>query len=229
MFNLLEHLLTPMFDKDDGGSGGGGGGGGTATDDDTRTRQQQADQSDANGGGKDDKDDKGGGKDDTGSSTKDDSFPWDEHNRLKREAAERARKDREAEEKRKQDEGKHEEVISGLRTENTELKDRLDRIEKSGRVEKVAKRLGFYDPDDAARYLTTEQMEDERSIEQALKDLKKEKPRLFDDTGRSGGDVDNDDRDNDDPGRRTRTGEQRDGDGKTFGIETLRSVKRKDT
>lgn len=204
MYSLSERLLQLLFET------GEGGGGGTGTQDPPPAADPPKDPPE----GDPPKDEPGGKK-------KDDEFPWDEHNRLKREAAERAKKERDEEAKRRREAGEHEKVA----TEATERADKaeaeLERVKRERRAETVAERVGFIYADDIGRYLTVEQMESEQSIESALKDLKKEKPRYFEDKQRSGGEIEEEERREPAP----RTG----GESEPFGFERLRGVKRKST
>jgi hypothetical protein len=56
-------------------------------------------------------------------------------------------------------------------------------------VTAVAQRVGFEYPEDAAKYLTEEQKSNEQLAERALNDLRKQKPKLFVEQRRSGGQV----------------------------------------
>lgn len=144
-----------------------------------------------------------------------------ENNRLKREAAERSKKDREARRKQAKKDGKFERLAQ----EETERADKaeaeLARFQRRANVTKVADRLNMEDPEDAFRFLDEDDMDDERLAERALKKLRDKRPSLFKTKRRSGKDIDSE-TDDDDPTRDKNSG----GEGVT-GFERLRSVKRK--
>lgn len=119
----------------------------------------------------------------------------DDYNRLKREAADRAKADREAERKRAEEEGRHADVVKALEDERDSEKKRADdaegnlaRLEKQLLVNKVAQKLKFRDPADASLHLPDDTPADEAAIERALKTVAKEKDYLIDGQGsRTGG------------------------------------------
>lgn len=118
----------------------------------------------------------------------------DDYNRLKREAAERAKKDREAERKRAEEEGRHQDVISGLEKERDTEKERADTAEgelaalrKQIVVERVARKLNFRDPADALLHLPDDTEGTEAAVEKALKTVKQEKSYLIDGQGTRSG------------------------------------------
>jgi hypothetical protein len=150
-----------------------------------------------------------------------DDLPWDEYNRLKREASERAKKDREDERKRKRDEGKHQEVADAEKKRADEAEARADKLERERLVERVASNAGLEFPEDAPKYLTDEEMSDERSAEAALRKLKERRPKLFVEKKRSGADIE----DVEEEESETETAKT----GGTFGLDRLRGVKRKNT
>ncbi len=138
--------------------------------------------------------------DDTRSSRGDDDFPWDEHNRLKREAAETAKRARAAErdakkqrQKSQKDQGNYDELLSEKDEEVSAAAERaeaaeyaLEQFKKNNAISKIAGKLGFRDPSDAIQFLGESDVDDDVAIERALKRLGREKPYLVD-TKRSSG------------------------------------------
>lgn len=140
-----------------------------------------------------DDDDDGGG----------DEFPWDEHNRLKREAAEASKRSRAAEREAKKqrqraqkESGQYDEILSEKDEEVAAAAERaeaaeyaLEKFQRDSRVSKIAGRLGFRDPSDALAMLNEDDVEDDNSTERALKRLAREKPYLVDGKRASGAPV----------------------------------------
>lgn len=126
-----------------------------------------------------------------------------EYERLRRIAREhdKATKDREkaerdAKEKQRRAEGQYEELLKEkdeqIRTtegERDEAKYQLDAFKRQVRVMEAAKRLGFKDPEDAFRYLSDEDTEDDTTTERALKRLAKNKTYLVNERRSSGAPV----------------------------------------
>lgn len=219
----LEQLLRRFSfakDKDDKtGSGGGGNDDDDGDDDD--------DSSDDGDDGDDDKEPKSKSKKDDGELDK----ILAENNRLKREAAERDRKERETQRKRDEEEGKYKELYERERDRAEKADEALATERQARLVSRVAKRLKFHDPEDAVRYLDKEDMTDERTIERRLESVSTEKKWLVNASGRTGGSHDDDD---DDTGRERERQSSRDNgdeqqDRELAGFQRLRSVKRKDT
>jgi hypothetical protein len=118
-------------------------------------------------------------------------FPWDEHNRLKREAAKTAKQKRADEKKRAEEEGRFQDVVKSVEEERDSEKDRADTAEgelakmrRQAAVQAVASRLNFRDPADALLHLPdSTDASDEKAVERALAKVKKEKPYLIDGQG----------------------------------------------
>lgn len=86
--------------------------------------------------------------------------------------AERDRKDAEAQ-------GKWKELAEAAEAKAADLEKRIADGERRTRVGDAAARLDFVDPGDAHRFLDADDMEDDRSVEAALKRLAKDKPYLI--------------------------------------------------
>lgn len=182
-------------DDDDDGDGDG--------DDDSS--DGDGDDDDADSDDDDDsksKKDKGkkGGKDDDRSSDDDDDddedfvrLPRNEAERLRRENRDLRKAQRDAErEARRQREAdlaennKFKELAEERETRIEELEQELDDVkgtiasnERDKKIKKIAKRVGFADPDDARLYLSDEVKEkDDKAIERALKDVLEDKTHL---------------------------------------------------
>lgn len=176
-------------------------------DDADRDDQQQDDQGqdDAENTGDDTAADDSGRDDDSEppADTPDDEsvILRNELNRAKRKLAEHDRQKRKEERERAQAEGRHEEVLKSYEQERDEAlaaKEEAE-LELSGfknriKVEGIAKRLKFHDPDDAARYLSDEeQAGSEAAVEAALRTVIRNKPHLVDKgSARSGGSMGDD-------------------------------------
>jgi hypothetical protein len=213
--DLFRAWLRSEGDGGDGGSGDGGSGdGGDGGSSDGGSGDGDT------GKGKDEK--KDGGKKDE----KKDDFPWDEHNRLKREASERAKNDREREQEEARKRGEHEKVAANEKKRADEAEAERDRLRREQVVTAVAARVGMIDPTDAAANLSPEEMEDEASAERALERLRERKGHLFSKSKTGADDIDEDERRREE----VRTGGHSDDDGEgPMGLERLRGVKRKDT
>jgi hypothetical protein len=113
-----------------------------------------------------------------------------ENNRLKRAAADAAKAARKAEADKAKASGDHEKRAEEAERRAEEAEQKLTRAERTSRVTAAAQRLGFKYPADAHRFLEPEEMDDDASVEAALKALKREKGDLFATTRRSGGAID---------------------------------------
>lgn len=123
-----------------------------------------------------------------------------ELNRLKRIAAEAEKKAKQAErEERKRREraraeaGQFQELLDErdehareIEAERDEARYELENYKREVRVTKIAQRLNYRDPSDAARFLTDDETEDDASTERALKRLAKEKSYLVEPRRSSG-------------------------------------------
>lgn len=119
-------------------------------------------------------------------------MPRSEVQRLRREAREarkrekqQAREERERQEKSLADQEKWKDLADQRQERIDELEGEVEALkmegvknERKGNIIKVAKRLGFEYPDDAHRYLDVDDMEDEASIESALKTVLRDRPKL---------------------------------------------------
>lgn len=167
--------------------------GGAPDDDDS---DEDSDDSD-DGGSDDDSDDDSDDEDDSDSDddsddddTSDDEPLTDkernELNRLKREASERKKKDREARRKQAEESGKWQELHKETEKERDEAVDRAEKAEaelashvRNTKVSKVAKRLKFNDPDDAHHFLPDTAADGtEAEIEKSLREVLKKKSYL---------------------------------------------------
>lgn len=210
MFINLRDPFHRTFFRTEDPAGGGGGGGGAG---DPEPKPQDPPKDDPP-------------KDDP-PKPKGDDFPWDDYNRLRRQTADadRERREREQEEARKR--GEHEKVAK-------EEKDRADKAEaKAAKLERKAVAMSvagrdefkMKDPTDVERFLSEDDMMDEASVARALTKLKERRPELFVGSTRTGGEIDDDE-------QRRREREVENGgankDDEPFGLDRLRSVKRKD-
>lgn len=130
----------------------------------------------------------------------------DENNRLKRVSAEAAKKAKDAEkaarvaaEKKAAENGdwqklaeEREREAAEARKEAEEAAGKLSSYERTQRVTDAANRLNFRDPQDAHRFLSAEEMDDDKLVDAALKRLKKDKPYLLAEPRRSGRDGEDD-------------------------------------
>jgi hypothetical protein len=98
----------------------------------------------------------------------------------KREAEERTRREKDMadQEKWKDLAESREERITEMEGEMEALRMERTKDERKANIIKVAKRLSFEYPDDAHRFLDVDDMEDEQSIESALKTILRERPKL---------------------------------------------------
>lgn len=148
-----------------------------------------------------------------------DDFPWDEHNRLKREAAERSKADKKAERERQKEDGKLQELADAETKRANEAESELAKLQRERNAEQWAGAEGLTHPEDVARFLTDEEMEEERAARAALRKLKERRPELFGEQRRSGGDI-NEEEDGETETRAT-------GGEEPYGLDRLRGVKRK--
>lgn len=150
----------------------------------------------------------------------DQSF-MDEFNRLKREASERDKRERDAERKKQEDEGKWKEMAEADKKRADDAEAKVATLEREKRVAKVGGEVGLKDPDDAGRFLTDEQMSDDASARTALDTLKQKRPELFGEVRRSGGEVQPEDEE-------TSSSRKKEEEVETQpGLDRLRKVKRK--
>lgn len=115
----------------------------------------------------------------------------DEKNREKREAKEREKRQREAGQYEDLLKEKDEKIVS-TEAERDEARYQLDAFKRQVRVSEAAKRLGFKDPEDAFRYLSDEDTEDDATTERALKALSKRKAYLVNERKSTGAPVNGD-------------------------------------
>lgn len=199
-------VLPPMAggadDDDDAGKGSRGkppkrrAKAGDDDDSDDDEDDDDADEDDADDA--DDDDDKVAASKKKGKQDDDDDLdgfvrmPRSEVQRLRREAREarkglkaREREERERREKDMADNEKWKDLAESRDERITELEGELEALklegtknERKANIVKVAKRLNFEYPDDAHRFLDVDDMEDETSIESALKNVLRDRPRL---------------------------------------------------
>jgi hypothetical protein len=187
---------SPEADDDDAGKPGGKGKGRAkaGADDD-------ADDDDDDDADDDDDDDNEGTKEkgkEKGKADDDDDpegfvrMPRSEVQRLRREAREarktvkqREREERERREKDLADQEKWKDLAESREERVTELEGEIEALkmestknERKGIIVKVAKRLNFEYPEDAHRFLDSDDMEDEQSVESALKVVLRDRPKL---------------------------------------------------
>lgn len=167
-----------LLAADDGGGGGGGGddGGGDGDGDD---------------GGAGDGD---GGGDEMVQMTKAEADALRRETAEARRAAKRAKADADkaTAEKTKAD-GNFEQAAKDAEKRAQDAEDRATRLERQTRVTAAASRLKFRDPSDAMRFLDEDDLDDDHSVERALKALARDKKYLVNSGGRSGGDINGDD------------------------------------
>lgn len=148
----------------------------------------------------DDDDDVGGEDEDEDGFVRVPRAQIDEHNRLRREAAEASKRSRAAErearksrERERREQGQYDEILAekdeevagaAARAEAAEYQ--LGEFQRRIRISAAANRIGFKDAEDAVRFLDEDDTEDDVSTERALKRLAREKPYLID-TRRSSG------------------------------------------
>lgn len=213
---MWEHLfpILPMFlyDTDEGGSGSG-----------KKKKKDKSEPTDENNGSGDDD---GNEDDEDGKKKKTPTEELrDENNRLKREAAERDRKDREAEQERLREAGEHEERADRAEARVAELEQEIADRDQRDLIEKSAAAVGMEFPQDAAALLTADEKKDESTVEAGLRRLKQERPKLFGEVRRSGGSIESDAQDREE--ERKRINDAQNGASVGAGIQRLRGVQRK--
>jgi hypothetical protein len=185
---------TAFVNKDDDDDDGDDSSDGDDDDDD-----DDSDDDDASKSKKDGKKDKKDDDDDRSASDDDDDdddmvrLPRGEAERLRRENRDLKKKQRDAEkDARKQreadlaDNEKFKELAEERQTRVEELETELEDVkgtiasnERDKKIKKIAKRVGFADPDDARLYLDDETKDkDDKAIERALKDVLEDKTHL---------------------------------------------------
>jgi hypothetical protein len=216
---------APDDGSDDAGTGGGKPKSGAKTGDD----DGDDDSDDADDDADDDDDDdepaaskgKEGKEGKTRAASDDDNdsdgyvrMPRSEVQRLRREARDarksikqREREDRERREKDLADNEKWKDLAESREDRITELEGEVEALkmekqkdEHRASIVKVAKRLNFEYPDDAHRFLDSDDMEDEQSIESALKTVLRDRPKLKSKRKGSGAPISDDDGDRDGKG-----------------------------
>lgn len=187
------------------GSGGGeGSGSGSSSDENEDEDHEDSDSEDDEDEHDDDERTSGrSGRRDRGGPEDLMELKRSEYERLRRIAREqetaekkREREERKAQEKRRREQGQFDELLSEkdeqIRTvegERDEARYQLDAFKRQVRVTEAAKRLGFKDPEDAFRYLSDEDTEDEATTERALKALSKRKSYLVNERKSTGAPV----------------------------------------
>jgi hypothetical protein len=130
-------------------------------------------------------------------------LPKSEMQRLRREARDAQRKlsqhateERARREKDMADQEKWKDLADSREERITELEGELEALrmegtknERKATVVKVAKRLNFEYPEDAHLFLEADDMEDERSVESALKTVLRDRPKLKSRSRRSGAPI----------------------------------------
>lgn len=172
--DLLHRLVFLVFAPDDGAGGGDGGDDG-------------------------DGDDGGSGDGDDGEKVTVSKAEWDAALRARAEARREAKKAKAAAEKAAREaaskDGDDKKRAEEAERRAQDAEDKATRLEREGRVTRIASRLGFRDPGDAFRFLDGDELDEDSSAERALKQLKRDKPYLATGGGRSGGAIDNGDDD----------------------------------
>jgi len=202
-----EGVLPPIAGGSVGAPGGetpGGDGPGTSTPT-AEPGESESDDDDADDDSADD-DDTGDGegrpaartrrtrstRDEDGDSDDFIRMPRSEMQRLRRELREakknevtRATEERSRREKELAEQEKWKDLAASREDRINELEGELEALrmegtknERKANIVKVAKRLNFEYPDDAYMYLEVDDMEDEQSIESALKSVLRERPKL---------------------------------------------------
>jgi hypothetical protein len=196
---------------EEGGEGGGGGGNGGGGPEEEEESSEEEEEGEPQGKGK------------KGKSKPEDDFPWDDYNRLRRETADRSRKDREREQEEARKRGEHEKIAQQEKERADAAEAEAKKLKQEKVVTRVAGRKKMKDPTDAPLYLSDEEMEDEASAERALDRLEERKPHLFDRTRKTGGNEINEEEEHEERETSRTSGN---GD-EPYGLERLRSVKRK--
>jgi hypothetical protein len=108
---------------------------------------------------------------------------WDNTQRQLREAKEKAdrleREKQDRERKEAEDKGEFKKLADAEKARADKLEADLARDRAERRVEKIARRLNFRDPDDVIGKLSDDELSDDSKTEKALKDLAKNKPYLL--------------------------------------------------
>lgn len=181
-------------DDGDGGDGDGDGDSGDASGD----GDGQADgDGDGDGDGNADGDGDGNGDDDDDTdvsiSAKELENMRQENARLKREDRKRQKDAKAAKEKQQREEGRHEEIAKEREEERDAEKAKaeaaeteLDQTRRDIRTRDAASKLNFREPEDAIRFLTSDDTETEESVTKALEKLAKKKVYLLNDRPRTG-------------------------------------------
>lgn len=191
----------------------------TGDDDDDDSSDDDTGDDDDDGSEEEDNDDDDDGKgDDLGQAER------DELNRLRREKAESSRSERKKKNKAAKTEAELRKQLEAETRRADDNEEKLTKYEQTRAVEKVAKRLKAVYPDSIAKELTDEELHDEKSIERGLKRVKREKPRLFDEQRRSGGEIDDDT-----GGGKGRERGSSNGSDEAYGFSRLTQVERKNT
>lgn len=161
----------PRNDGEGGGDGGGGDGGAGG---------DGGGDGGGNGGGSGGGD--GGGGDENVTLSKADHDNLQRQLRESRERLDKIEKDRvDAERKRKEDEGKFQELAETEKTRADAAEARATKLEQTQRVERIAGRLKFKDPADVLHHLSDDVLGDDAKVEKSLKDIAKSKPYLIED------------------------------------------------
>jgi hypothetical protein len=116
-----------------------------------------------------------------------------EHDNDKKKREQAERKERE---KRAREQGQYEDLLKekdeqtqAAEAERDEAKYQLDAYRRRIRVQAAAVRLGFKDPEDASKFLTEEDTEDDTSTERALRKLARDKSYLVQERRSTGAPV----------------------------------------
>lgn len=126
----------------------------------------------------------GGGGGGGGEYTPPSQADWDNTQRKLREAEDERKKlaDEKAARERKEaeDKGEHQKIADQEKARADAAEQERDRIRNEVKVERIARRLKFRDPDDVIGRLSADDLADDSKIEKKLKDIAKQKPYLVD-------------------------------------------------
>lgn len=205
-------LLPPIAGGSPEGEGGGGAGTGSGEGSGEGTGGGEGSgEGEAAAGGSGEGGSGGGGEEDEDEDEDDEdkdrlTLSKSEYERLRRIAREhdqaekkRLKDEEKNKERLRKEQGQYEELlrekddrIAEVEGERDQARYELDQFKRRVRVTEAAKRLNFKDPDDAFRFLSDEDTEDEVTTERSLKRVAKQKPYLVSERRSTGAPVSGD-------------------------------------
>lgn len=102
-----------------------------------------------------------------------------EVHRLRRLLAKHEKDAKDAEDKRKAEEGKWQQLAEERERERDGARSELTKFQREQRVTEAAKKLNFRDPSDAHRFLDSDAMDDDKLLKPALEQLAKDRRYLI--------------------------------------------------